>query len=69
MLRNSLVVAGRYAALRKQFGSEDNEEVSILNYPATQIRLIPALAELFAYRFGCYDLINRWIESIVILYI
>jgi hypothetical protein len=54
-LRNSIAVATRYAALRKQFGKEDNEEISILNYPTTQMRIIPALAENFALRLGCFD--------------
>jgi len=65
LLRNCIVVAGRYAALRKQFGREDNEEYSILNYPTTQIRLIPALADHFAYRMAGGDLVNRWLECVV----
>lgn len=64
-VRNALVVAGRYSALRKQFGREDGEEVAILNYPTTQIRLLIPLAEHFAYRFGTQDLLQRWMEAIV----
>jgi acyl-CoA oxidase len=65
LLRNGLVVAGRYAALRKQFGRDENEEVAILNYQTTQIKIIPALAEHFAYRFAGMDLVNRWEKAIV----
>jgi acyl-CoA oxidase len=65
LLKKSLVVAGRYAALRKQFGREDNEEYSILNYPTTQVRILPALAEHFAFRFAGMDLVNRWLECVV----
>jgi hypothetical protein len=64
-LRNALVVAGRYASLRKQFGREDNEEYPILNYPTTQYKIIPALAEHLAYRFASFDLIQRWLEAVV----
>jgi len=67
-LKNSLIVASRYAALRKQFGREDNEEYPILNYPTTQMRLIPGLAENFAYRFAGFDLVSRWLECIVKLF-
>jgi len=62
-LRNCLTVAARYAALRKQFGKEDNEEIAILNYPTTQMRIIPALAEHFAYRLGGIDLTHRWLDA------
>jgi len=69
LVKNALCVAGRYAALRKQFGREDNEEYSILNYPTTQMRLIPALAENFAFKFASNDLVQKWIEvEVNILY-
>ncbi len=63
-----MVVGGRYAALRKQFGREENEEYPILNYPTTQMKLLPALAEHFAYRIAGIDLIDRWLDAIVNYY-
>ena len=65
MLKNAICIASRYSALRKQFGREESEEVSILKYPTTQIKIIPALAEHFAYRFASFDLLNRWTEVMV----
>lgn len=62
-MRNCLVVATRYAALRKQFGKVENEEIAILNYPTTQMRIIPALAEHFAFRFGSIDLMQKWLDA------
>lgn len=48
-LRNSLTIALRYSALRKQFGYP---EMSILDYPLHRSRLVPHLARLFAIRSG-----------------
>lgn len=64
-MRNAICIATRYAALRKQFGREEGEEVAILKYPTTQIKILPALAEHFAYRFASLDMINRWCEVMV----
>jgi acyl-CoA oxidase len=64
-LLNALTVAGRYSFLRKQFGIDDNKELPIITYPMTQIRIIPALAEHFAYRFAAMDLGFRWMDVIV----
>ena len=64
-----MVVATRYAALRKQFGREDkesNSEVSILNYPTSQMRIVPAFAEHLAYRIAGGDLIEKWLDAQVI---
>ena len=61
-----MVVGIRYAALRKQFGREDNEsksEVSILNYGTSQMRLIPALAEHMAYRITGHDITEKFIAA------
>jgi len=49
--------------LRKQFGKEEDDEISILNYPTTQMRIIPALAEHFAFRFGGLELMQRWLDA------
>ena len=42
-LRNAIVIALRYAAVRKQFGS-NTEENRILDYPLHRYRLVPILA-------------------------
>lgn len=44
---SALTVAIRYAAVRKQFGPEGGEEVSILEYQSHQHRLIPYLAAAY----------------------
>lgn len=73
MLRNALTVGIRYAALRKQFGKDGDSnnnsgstaisENPIMNYPTSQMRLIPPLAEHFAYRIATGDLVERWLEA------
>lgn len=65
LLTNGLTIAGRYACLRTQFSTDmkgDNSEQPIINYPTTQVRLIPALAESLAMRAACFSLGNRWIS-------
>jgi acyl-CoA oxidase len=60
-----MTIAGRYSCLRKQFSADLNgsgQEQAIISYPSTQIRLIPALAELLALRASSYGLGLRWIE-------
>lgn len=55
VLTNALSIAGRYAYLRKQFSADmgkNAEEQPIINYPTTQVRILPALAESFAIRFA-----------------
>ena len=46
-LRNAITIALRYAAVRKQFGS-DTEENRILDYPLHRYRLVPILANSLA---------------------
>jgi acyl-CoA oxidase len=46
-LQNSLTIALRYAAIRKQFGT-DGEERRILDYPLHRHRLMPHLANCIA---------------------
>lgn len=40
----ALTIAGRYSAIRKQFGAPGKTEQSIIEYPLTQYRLIPNIA-------------------------
>ncbi|KAF2886215.1 hypothetical protein ILUMI_19959 [Ignelater luminosus] len=50
---HALSIAIRYAAVRKQFGPEDSEEVSILEYQSHQHRLIPFLSVAYVLKiFG-----------------
>lgn len=44
---NATTIALRYAFSRKQFETTDKkDEISIIHYPLTQIRLIPLIATL-----------------------
>ena len=65
LLRNSLAIASRFSVLRKQFGKIDNEESAIINYPMTQIRILPALADNLAYRIAGIALAMKWDEITV----
>lgn len=47
-----LAVAIRYAAVRRQFGPPHAPETTILDYPAHQRRLLPALATTYALHFA-----------------
>jgi acyl-CoA oxidase len=47
-----LAVAIRYAAVRRQFGPPGGPETTILDYPAHQRRLLPALATTYALHFA-----------------
>ena len=63
LLLVALIIAGRYSAIRKQFG--DRMEYPILNYQTTLIRIVPALTEHLAYRFAGINLAMRWLEASV----
>ena len=65
ILRNAICIAARFSVLRKQFGTKDKVENPIINYPMTQIRIIPALADNFAYRIAGVTLGQRWVEILV----
>ncbi|KAK9877075.1 hypothetical protein WA026_016103 [Henosepilachna vigintioctopunctata] len=53
----ALTIAVRYAAIRKQFGPNESEEVSIIEYQTHQHRLLPHLACAYAIRiFGDFIL-------------
>ncbi len=65
-----MTIAGRYACLRTQFSNDQEgkgEEQPIINYPTTQIRLLPALSEAFAIRFAGINLGIRSITMSVFL--
>ena len=61
IMANALCVAGRYAAIRKQFG-QGHEENFILNYPLVNYRIIPALADNFAFKICSFHLQQKWVD-------
>ncbi|MBV8815313.1 MAG: acyl-CoA dehydrogenase family protein [Verrucomicrobia bacterium] len=59
MAKAALTIAIRYAARRRQFGSgEGAPETLILDYPATQRRLMPRLAMVYGIHFAVRHLIG-----------
>jgi acyl-CoA oxidase len=51
MAKSALTVAVRYTARRRQFGG-GIQETLVLDYPATQRRLMPLLANVYAFDFA-----------------
>lgn len=47
-----LTIALRYATERRQFGATSQPETLLLDYPSHQRRLLPHLAETYAFHFG-----------------
>jgi len=50
-MRIAIIIAGRFAYLRRQFGAPHNE-IPIIEYPLTQYRLFPYIASMFAINFA-----------------
>ncbi len=59
-LFNALTIATRFAATRRQFGPPNQQEVSILEYPTTQYRLMPYLAEAVALSVAGQTIRKAW---------
>jgi acyl-CoA oxidase len=57
-----LAIAIRYGDQRKQFGPEGASEVPILNYRTHQRRLMPLLANAFAFHFALEYLTQRFLN-------
>jgi acyl-CoA oxidase len=57
MAKSALTIAIRYAARRRQFGAGPQETL-ILDYPATQRRLMPLLANAYAFDFAVKRLVR-----------
>uniref|UniRef100_A0A1Y1K0L4 Acyl-coenzyme A oxidase n=1 Tax=Photinus pyralis TaxID=7054 RepID=A0A1Y1K0L4_PHOPY len=60
----ALTIAIRYAAVRKQFGPEGEEEISILEYQSHQHRLIPYLSVAYV-----LDLFSNYLGAVQIEFI
>ncbi|WP_372369196.1 acyl-CoA dehydrogenase [Candidatus Uabimicrobium sp. HlEnr_7] len=61
--KSGLTIAVRYAAKRRQFGPAGEKEISILNYPTHQKRLIPLIANAYALEFSIQYLTRRYAEQ------
>jgi acyl-CoA oxidase len=60
--KTALTIAIRYGDQRKQFGPEGGSEVPILNYQTHQRRLMPLLANAYAFHFALQYLTNRFLH-------
>ncbi|MEZ5007237.1 MAG: acyl-CoA dehydrogenase [Chitinophagales bacterium] len=58
--KSSLKIAIKYAHKRKQFGPEDGSEITIINYPTHQKRLMPLLAKTYCLDFALQALTKRF---------
>lgn len=64
-ISHAVVIAVRYAAIRKQFGPDRNgEEVSIIEYPLHQWRLFPYLACACILKITAHTLSGIYLETI-----
>jgi acyl-CoA oxidase len=57
MAKSALTIAIRYSARRRQFGG-GFQETLVLDYPATQRRLMPLLANVYAFDFAVKRLVR-----------
>lgn len=60
--KTGLAIAIKYGDKRRQFGPEGGNEVPVLNYRIHQQRLMPYLANAYAFHFGLQYLTKRFIE-------
>ncbi|MFK7797538.1 MAG: acyl-CoA dehydrogenase [Aureispira sp.] len=60
--KTALTIAVRYALQRRQFGEEGKEERLIIDYPTHQRRLMPPLAQAYAYDFALTYLTERFVH-------
>jgi len=58
--KSALRIAVRYGALRRQFGPTGQPEMSILDYRALQLRLMPRLAATYAMHFAVRRLMEDY---------
>lgn len=58
-LQGALTIAVRYSAQRQQFGPPDAAEISVLDYPSQQLKLMPMLATAYALHFAKERLVAK----------
>jgi acyl-CoA oxidase len=59
--KTALAIAVKYALKRKQFnGNDPDSEVTIMDYPTHQKRLIPLIAKAYGYHFAISKLADRY---------
>lgn len=56
----SLMIAGRYLSVRRQFGSRKYDEQVLLDYPAVQKRIIPYYSRGIVSYFAALDIAEMW---------
>lgn len=54
-----MTIAVRYSAQRQQFGPPDAAEISVLDYPSQQLKLIPMLATAYTLHFARNALVDK----------
>ena len=58
--KKALTIATKYSLQRRQFGPNETEPESlIMDYPTHMERLIPAIAETYAYHYALHDLARK----------
>ncbi len=60
--KSGLAIAIKYGDKRRQFGPENGKEVPILNYRTHQRRLMPLLANAYAFHFALQYLTKRFLN-------
>jgi len=68
VLRNALTIGVRYASVRRQFGRPGQHEMSIIEYPLVQYRLMPYLAGSYAYGSAATQLAILWNSNQAIIF-
>ncbi|XP_017770521.1 PREDICTED: peroxisomal acyl-coenzyme A oxidase 3-like [Nicrophorus vespilloides] len=58
-LIKAVTIAVRYAAVRKQFGPSNQEEISIIEYQTHQHRLLPYLSAAFVYKVFSAQILRK----------
>ena len=63
VLKGAVTIAVRYSAQRQQFGPPDAAEISILDYPSQQMKLMPMLSMAYVLHFARNTLVDKYCEA------
>ena len=63
VLKGAVTIAVRYSAHRQQFGPADGAEISVLDYPSQQLKLMPMLATAYVLHFTRNTLVDKYTEA------